>query len=82
MVTNDADESIIPMWDLADRLSASSYVGTPLFNAATSSDTMQEEINRTPMRRMAEMDEVADCITFLVSPLSSFVCGTSLVVDG
>ncbi len=34
------------------------------------------------MGGLAEMEEIADSIVFLASPLSSFMCGTGLVVDG
>jgi NAD(P)-dependent dehydrogenase (short-subunit alcohol dehydrogenase family) len=43
---------------------------------------MQPEMDKTPMRRAAKVEEISDAILFLVSPQSSFVCGASLVVDG
>jgi len=43
---------------------------------------MQREIERTPAGRIAEMEEIADTITFMVSPMSSFMYGTGLVADG
>lgn len=39
-------------------------------------------IDRTPMRRLAEPREVADCALFLASDAASFVTGTVLTVDG
>lgn len=43
---------------------------------------MAEEIAKTPMKRLGKMEEVADCIAFLVSPMASFMTGATLVVDG
>ena len=34
------------------------------------------------MQRMADVDEIADSIVFLASPMASFMTGASLVVDG
>ena len=43
---------------------------------------MAGEVAKVPQGRMAGMDEIADAIMFLASPLSSFMAGTGLVVDG
>lgn len=40
------------------------------------------EIAKVPQGRLGEMEEIADSIMFLASPLSSFMCGSGLVVDG
>lgn len=58
------------------------YVDTPILGNALSSGYMQPEMDKTPMRRAAKVEEISDAILFLVSPQSSFVCGASLVVDG
>lgn len=58
------------------------YVETPLLKAATASGIMDGEIKKTPMGRLAQMEEIADAIVFLASPFSSFMCGAGLVVDG
>lgn len=34
------------------------------------------------MGRMAQMEEIVDSIVFLASSMSSFMCGTGMVVDG
>lgn len=39
-------------------------------------------MERTPMRRLGEPREVADCALFLASDAASFVTGTVLTVDG
>jgi len=43
---------------------------------------MKKEIAKVPVGRIAEMEEIGDAISFLVSPLSSYMNGASLVVDG
>lgn len=37
---------------------------------------------RVPLKRMAEPKEIANVIMFLLSPLSSYITGTNIVVDG
>lgn len=39
-------------------------------------------IGRTPLGRLAQPEDIADAIVFLLSPAARFVNGTSLVVDG
>lgn len=58
------------------------YVGTPLLKAATGSGVMAAEVAKVPQQRLGEMEEIADAITFLASPMSSFMAGVGLVVDG
>jgi NAD(P)-dependent dehydrogenase (short-subunit alcohol dehydrogenase family) len=59
------------------------YIATPLLKAHTGvGSAMQQEIGRVPMGRFGEMEEIADSIAFLASPMSSFMCGTGLIVDG
>jgi NAD(P)-dependent dehydrogenase (short-subunit alcohol dehydrogenase family) len=58
------------------------YVVTPLLESATGTDVMKRELERTPMGRFANMEEIADSIVFLASPMSSYMAGACLVVDG
>jgi NAD(P)-dependent dehydrogenase (short-subunit alcohol dehydrogenase family) len=37
---------------------------------------------RAPMRRLAEVEEIAECVAFLASSKASFVTGTTVAVDG
>jgi NAD(P)-dependent dehydrogenase (short-subunit alcohol dehydrogenase family) len=43
---------------------------------------MTPEIEKTPMGRMAEVEEIADTIAFMASPMASFMAGSALLVDG
>ena len=58
------------------------YVATPLLRDSTESGVMKKEVEETPMKRLGDMEEIADSIAFLASPMSSFMAGASLVVDG
>lgn len=58
------------------------YVATPLVQGTMQSAVIQREIDKIPVGRMAEMEEIADHITFLASPLSSYMYGASMVADG
>ena len=46
------------------------------------SEQMDGEIAKTPMKRLADVEEVGDCIVFLASPMASFMTGSCLLVDG
>ena len=43
---------------------------------------LQQEIQSAPVGRLAQVDEISDVIIFLASPMSSFMCGAAVVVDG
>lgn len=58
------------------------YIDTPMLGDAEIQPVIAEEVKKCPQQRMGTMEEVADCITFLASPMSSFMAGTGLTVDG
>ncbi|KAK3710794.1 hypothetical protein LTR37_010018 [Vermiconidia calcicola] len=58
------------------------YVGTPLLLQASETGAMDGEIAKVPQGRLGQMDEIADAMVFLASPMSSFMTGQGLVVDG
>jgi NAD(P)-dependent dehydrogenase (short-subunit alcohol dehydrogenase family) len=39
-------------------------------------------VPKIPKQRLGSVEEVADCVLFLLSPASEYVTGTTLVVDG
>lgn len=59
------------------------YVNTPgIQEAARHSEHVQKEEAKVPMGRFGEPREVAEVICFLASPMSSYMTGSSVVVDG
>jgi NAD(P)-dependent dehydrogenase (short-subunit alcohol dehydrogenase family) len=44
--------------------------------------TLRRTTERTPLRRIAEPDEIAGAAVFLASPAGAFVTGQTIVVDG
>lgn len=61
------------------------YVETPLVKAhmdLTPDGPLSSDIERTPLRRMCTMEEIADSIVWLASPMNSYMQGAVSVVDG
>jgi NAD(P)-dependent dehydrogenase (short-subunit alcohol dehydrogenase family) len=58
------------------------YVSTPLLEGGIKSGEMAKEFARIPAGRLATMEEIADSIVYLSSPMSSYMYGHALVVDG
>lgn len=50
--------------------------------AARASPLVQDEEKKVPMGRFGEPEELAEVICFLASPMSSYMTGTSVVVNG
>jgi NAD(P)-dependent dehydrogenase (short-subunit alcohol dehydrogenase family) len=51
-------------------------------DAVNAGHSMQSEIERVPLGRFADPKEIAEAISFLASPMSSYMSGASLIVDG
>ncbi|GJP95502.1 hypothetical protein AlacWU_08401 [Aspergillus niger] len=57
------------------------YVQTPMIDQMAD-EVMRKEVLRVPVGRLADVEEIADAITFMLSPMSSYMYGSALVVDG
>lgn len=61
------------------------FIETPLLISSGGSDAdsvMGQEVVKAPLKRMGKMEEIGDAITFLASPLGSFMQSAALVADG
>jgi len=58
------------------------YVETPMTVKDKGTEYWTRMLTNTPMGRLAQPDEVASVIAFLVSDDSSFVTGAEIFVDG
>ncbi len=59
------------------------YIRTQRSEAALADpDYLEEVLERTPMRRIGEVEEVAAAIAFLCLPAASYISGECIAVDG
>lgn len=62
---------------------APGLVDTKLTKVTTENpDRLKGALRTIPVRRMGQPEEIAGGVIFLASPLASYVCGHTLVVDG
>lgn len=61
-----------------------SFVDTPLMRYLFQQSPPMEKaiVSSLPMGRLAVVEEVADVVMFLCSPMSSYVNGASITMDG
>ena len=60
-----------------------SIIETKAAKTGIAYDTILAEMaNESPMRRIAQPEEVANAIAFLASPAASYINGINLPVDG
>lgn len=61
------------------------YIETPLIKAEMEmggDSPLQADLDRSPLRRIGTMEEIADSIVCLASPMNSYMQGAVTVVDG
>jgi len=58
------------------------YINTPLLSANLDDETLAGLVSLHPIGRLGEANEVAEVVCFLLSDRSSFVTGSTYVVDG
>ncbi|EDP52168.1 oxidoreductase, short-chain dehydrogenase/reductase family, putative [Aspergillus fumigatus A1163] len=58
------------------------WVDTPMIHRSIESGTLDSQFAMIPLGRPAVADEIAHAILFLASPMSSYMCGEAMVVDG
>lgn len=66
---------------LTERLNSliENSASTQRINAA---DVREKMVNSIPIGRFAKPEEIANLVTFLVSPEASYITGTSISIDG
>lgn len=59
------------------------YIDTPLVKPVLSNkEYLNEVLARTPMKRIGKPEEVAAAVAFLAMPVSSYITGNCITVDG
>lgn len=59
------------------------YVATPLvMSSMNKGSVMDDERVKVPIQRLANMEEIGDCVAFLHSEASSYMIGAALIADG
>ena len=61
---------------------APGYVLTDMTRQNVPADEMADICRQIPLRRMAEVHEIAKIAAFLISPDNSYITGQTIVADG
>ena len=85
------DGVVAPFADLQQRLNRKAVtpkmqrdypVGVRLYDLLLDGEQVQKIAERTPLKRVGRIEEMADVIRFLMTPAAGFITGQTLVVDG
>lgn len=58
------------------------YFESEMSTALLESEQVKKIVERTPLKRVGRIEEMADVIRFLISPAAGFITGQTLLVDG
>ena len=58
------------------------YINTPMVTEQLTEVQRQELLNSIPVKRFCESDEVAHVVSFLTSPMSGFITGEVIDING
>ncbi|KAI9037390.1 SDR family NAD(P)-dependent oxidoreductase [Aspergillus affinis] len=58
------------------------FVATPLIQPGIDAGNFARDIEALPIGRVGQPEEIADTILYMTSPMSSFMVGAAVVVDG
>ena len=58
------------------------FTNTELTDSMLSTEDKEKLTARIPLRRFAEVDEIAKTVAFFVSDLNTFVTGQDIIIDG
>jgi NAD(P)-dependent dehydrogenase (short-subunit alcohol dehydrogenase family) len=53
-----------------------------MLHALRQSEIMKAELQKVPLRRFAKPEEIAEGVCFLASPMSGYMCGAAMLMDG
>lgn len=60
---------------------APGYIDTGMMDAVDNA-SRDEYLKQIPMKRLGRAQEVASCVSFLVSPMAAYVTGQTIIADG
>lgn len=61
---------------------APGLIMTPRISASRTEESLEKAVRSIPLRRLGQPSDIASALLFLISDLSSYITGQTLVVDG
>ena len=61
---------------------APAYVMSPMVTEQLTEEQRQKMMSEIPVRRFSEPEEIANCVRFLASPMSAFITGEIIDMNG